>query len=78
MSTEIRYKCHCMKEEASIQVPSRNGEDEDIRNWMTLVVQPSIYLDHRKRNSTCNAQNMEYAKILLPEQFGFIGQADKH
>lgn len=69
----IAYKCHCMKEEVMLQIPPREST-EDIIVWMNLVVQPAIYLDHRKRSPTCKRNEMEYAKIHLPENAEFIGQ----
>lgn len=77
MAVEIKYKCHCMAEEVGLSVPSRD-RDEDIQSWMTMVLQAAIYLDHRRRSPSCQAKNMEYAKIHLPENAEFIGQSDKH
>lgn len=69
---ELRYKCRCMDAEASIQVPERQ-EAEDIIQWMNLVVQAAIYLDHRRRSPSCKTTEMEYAKLPMPENAPFIG-----
>jgi len=73
---EVAYKCHCMQKEEVLHLAERQS-DEDIAFWMTNVVQASIYLDHRNRSPLCRAQSMEYAKIHLPENADFIGQAPK-
>lgn len=76
MTVEIRYKCRCLTEEVTLQALERR-ETEDIGNWMNLVLTPSIYLDHRARSPTCEAVEMEYAKVYLPPDGGPIGSAFK-
>ena len=73
---EVRFKCKCMTDEAVLAVPARR-RDEDVIIWMNQVVQPSIYLDHRMRSPQCEATEMEFAKVFLPENAEFIGQAQQ-
>ncbi len=57
----ILYKCRCMAAEATVQCPARLP-DEAIQDWMG-VMRAAVTIDHRRRNPTCAATTMEYAKI---------------
>lgn len=73
---KILYKCACMPAEGEIEVPFRR-DGEDIVDWMRGCVEPSIYLDHRKRSPLCCAPTMEYAKIPVSEAADGIGEKPK-
>lgn len=62
---EIKYKCKCCDERV-VHVPPRLP-GEDIADWMNLVVQAALYLDHRTRSPQCTETTMEYAKIPMTE-----------
>jgi hypothetical protein len=68
---EVRYKCACLKEEATVHVPER-GRGDDVADWVGETVGQAIGADHRKRSPLCQATKMEYAKI--PADGEFIGQ----
>lgn len=69
---EVRYKCICIGDEASLEVPYRRA-DEDLNEWMETIVGSACYLDHRRRSPLCQAKNMEYMKINSPENAPFVG-----
>lgn len=58
---EIHYKCHCLKQEATVWVKPR-GDTEDIRLFMDRAAR-AISEDHRGRSPLCQSATMEYAKI---------------
>lgn len=72
----IIYKCSCMASEQSFEVPYRN-EDEDVGRWMTLCVNPALYLHHRQHSPLCRATKTEYLKIHMPESAPQIGARPK-
>ncbi len=74
MSTEVIYKCRCMKEEAKLEIPARR-DDEEIGSWMNIL-QAALTVDHRKRSPLCVRTAMEYAKIYVPPDGG-IGMEKK-
>lgn len=60
----VKYKCVCMQKELEISmVPRRTNEP--IEDYMHMVVMPTIYLDHRMRNPTCMADEIEEVKIPM-------------
>lgn len=70
----VKYKCRCMKEEREIVVTDRVS-GTDIKEWVDMVVTPSISYDHRVRNCLCFAKSMEFVKIPVNEQTGEAGTA---
>lgn len=72
---EQRYKCVCMKTEASFIMRERRP-DEDIRAYME-VVRRALGDDHIKRSPLCRAGAVEYLKMPLSENKP-IGQVEKH
>ncbi len=69
---EIRFKCRCMAAERLITVPARRP-GEDLGFWMAHVVQASIYIVHRTVHPTCDAVDMEYAKIPMMDGAPMLG-----
>lgn len=63
MGAKVIYKCACMKDEAQVDVPSRN-EDEEIMSWMNILG-AALTVDHRRRSPLCMSEKMEYAKIYI-------------
>lgn len=70
------YKCCCFAEEVSVSIPPRRA-DEKVEEWMSLCVQPALYLDHRVRSPLCKESTVEYLKIPMPENAEFIGAQPK-
>lgn len=68
----VLYKCRCMDAEAAVRVRFR-AADEDMADWMGLVVQPAVRMDHVARSPKCDADKIQYAKIWRPENEPFIG-----
>lgn len=62
---QIHYKCRCMKEEATIDVPDRRP-GSDLMVWMEAV-QHCIYVDHKGLSPLCMTTAMQYAKIPFEE-----------
>ena len=60
----ITYKCKCMKEPKELPVPAR-FEGEDIGDYMSYVIQPALYLDHRTHSPTCREDKMEFCAIPI-------------
>lgn len=61
-----------MEREAEVFVRYRH-DNEDVADWMELVVTYAIANDHMHRSPNCRATTMEYAKIPAPENAPFIG-----
>jgi len=69
--TTIAYKCSCMQDEGSFEMPARRfNEDtsdflERMRRWLGD--------DHAQRSPFCRASKTEYVKIVMPEDGRPIG-----
>lgn len=72
----VIYKCKCMKEEATVNVPFRRA-DEDIGKWVQGTMGMAIYLDHRTRSPNCRMTAMEYAKLPVPDNAPYLGGEPK-
>lgn len=64
MKVGILYRCECMKERVSLDVPERLPA-VDILMWMNDIVVPRVVIDHIKhRTPGCQASTI--AELLLP------------
>lgn len=63
---KVTYQCLCMKEEVSLYIPARK-EDEDIADWMGLVLTPSLYLHHRTHSPKCTSPEIDHVKVPITE-----------
>lgn len=68
---EVKYKCRCMKEEATVLVPDRH-KNSDLMRWMSIVQQCLGY-DHSARSPQCRSREMEYAKIPFTDGSEGVG-----
>jgi hypothetical protein len=69
----IQYKCSCMKEEATFEMPARRF-NEDISDFMERM-QKWLGQDHSERSPFCRATKTEYVKIAVPESGAPIGSS---
>lgn len=60
---KIYYKCACIGQETSVDVPDRRP-DTDIIDWMQFV-QQCLGFDHSQMSPHCRAGQVEYAKIPM-------------
>jgi hypothetical protein len=72
--TRITYKCRCMIEEVSIDIPSR-GRSVELPDWIERVVKPELGRDHATRSPLCAATAVEYLKLPIPEDGRRIGDS---
>jgi hypothetical protein len=72
---DIRYKCKCMKDEATLNVPDRR-QNADLGDWMNML-SVCISTDHRALSPLCMRTEMEYAKIPMPENAPGVGMPPK-
>lgn len=61
----IHYKCSCMQDEGSFDMPARRF-NEDIERFMERM-QKWLGDDHSHRSPFCRATKTEYVKIAVPE-----------
>jgi hypothetical protein len=72
---EIIYKCVCMADEVKLDVPARRGPSVDVTLWVEDVVGVKVGEDHRQRSPRCLSTKMEFLKIPLPRDTGYVGEA---
>jgi hypothetical protein len=70
---KLLWKCYCINAEAELEVSDRR-QDEDLLHWMDDVIKPALTREHRRVNSLCLSQTMEYVKLPLDEAAPGIGQ----
>lgn len=73
-TTQLRWKCRCMQDEAPIDVRAR-ARGDDIADWMENVVTPAVTKAHRERSPLCRATALEYLKLPVPEGGGPVGSS---
>ncbi len=76
MSTvTVKYKCACMDERTSVEVPER-APAVDVVMWLNDVVMPRVARDHRARNPRCRETTMQETLLPAPKG-GHIGGAQE-
>ena len=63
--TTIRYKCSCMQNEGSFDMPARRF-NEDILDFMERL-KKWVGDDHSQRSPFCRSRACEYVKVPAPE-----------
>lgn len=63
--TTILYKCRCMQDEGSFDMPARRF-NEDIADFMERM-QKWLGEDHNLRSPFCRSGKTEYVKMAVPE-----------
>lgn len=71
--TTLHYKCTCMKEEVTFEMPARRF-NEDVADFMERV-QKWLGEDHSQRSPFCRATAVEYLKMPVPEDGRPIGSS---
>lgn len=74
---EILYKCVCLAEQVKIKVPARRGPSHDVASWVEDIVSPRISADHARLSPMCRSDIMEFMKIPVPPEGGYVGQAEQ-
>lgn len=72
---EVLYRCACLDEDVKVKVPARRGPAHDVTDWVGSVVASKVGADHAARSPACHADVMQYVKIPLPPEGGYVGQA---
>lgn len=63
--TAVTYKCRCMPEEATFEMPARRF-NEDIADFMERM-RKWLGEDHGQRSPFCRSGVTEYVKMRIPE-----------
>jgi len=63
--TTIHYKCACMQDEGSFEMPARRF-NEDIADFMERV-KKWLGDDHSQRSPFCRSGVAQYIKLSVPE-----------
>lgn len=63
--TIMIYKCTCMKEEISFEMPARRF-NEDVTDFLERV-RKWLGDDHSQRSPFCRSEKVEYLKMAVPE-----------
>lgn len=58
---EIRYQCLCGINRI-LFLPARR-DDEPLPEWLRMVCQPAVYIDHRTHSPDCRAKAPEYVEF---------------
>lgn len=74
MKINVRYKCSCMQDEATISITARR-KHQDIGDWMENFVKPELTKDHAKRSPLCRSTSIEYLKLSAPEDGRVVGES---
>jgi hypothetical protein len=74
----VMYSCEeCGVVDAKCEVPARDTEDEDVRDWMNRLIY-IVSADHRSLHPKCKTKKLINLKIPLKGKDGpeaeFIGQ----
>lgn len=73
---EVQYRCEkCGVDWVSVQVRERRSKDEDVADWVRLIVGGEVQLDHKRRTGkVCETVDL---KIPMPKDSPYIGRGSR-